>query len=78
MLSSSGKNLKVWSDRKKWVEEPFIRSYVFVFIEAEKIQQALNAPGVVTVIRFGGKPAMVQEDHIQLIKKFYQVVKITN
>ena len=62
------KKLKLWSDRKKWVEEPFIRSYVFVLIEEEKIQQALNTPGVVTVIRFGGKPAVVQEDHIKLIK----------
>ena len=26
------KRLKQWSDRKKWVEEPVIRSYVFVKI----------------------------------------------
>ena len=62
------KKLKLWSDRKKWVEEPFIRSYVFVNIEEKKLQQSLNTPGVVTVIRFGGKPAKVQEDHINLIK----------
>ena len=24
------KNLKQWSDRKKWVEEPLFRSYLFV------------------------------------------------
>ena len=62
------KKLKIWSDRKKWVEEPFIRSYVFVYTEEEKLQQSLNTSGVVTVIRFEGKPAVVQEDHIKLIK----------
>ena len=62
------KKLKIWSDRKKWVEEPFIRSYVFVKIEAKELQQALNTVGVVSVIRFGGVPAVIQEDHINIIK----------
>lgn len=63
------KKLKLWSDRKKWVEEPFIRSYIFVYTEEKKLQNSLNTPGVVTVIRFEGKPAVVQEDHINLIKQ---------
>ena len=62
------KKLKMWSDRKKWVEEPFIRSYIFVYIEEENLQQALNTPGVVTVIRFGGKPASIREEHIKIIE----------
>lgn len=62
------KKLKIWSDRKKWVEEPFIRSYIFVHIEEAELQKALNTPGVVTVIRFGGKPASVREEHLKLIQ----------
>lgn len=62
------KTLKLWSDRKKWVEEPFIRSYVFVYTGEDELQHALNTPGVVSVIKFGGKPAVVQEDHIKIIK----------
>ncbi len=62
------KKLKFWSDRKKWVEEPFIRSYIFVQVEDTELQKALNTPGVVTVISFEGKPAFVREEHIQLIK----------
>lgn len=62
------KKLKLWSDRKKWVEEPFIRSYIFVYTEEENLHQSLNTSGVVTVIKFGGKPAKVQEDHIKVIK----------
>lgn len=62
------KKLKLWSDRKKWVEEPFIRSYIFVFIEESDLHKALNTPGVVTVIRFSGKPAPIREEQIKIIK----------
>lgn len=62
------KKLKQWSDRKKWVEEPFIRSYIFVNIEFDNLDKALNTPGVVTVVRFEGKPAPVQEKQIEIIK----------
>lgn len=62
------KKLKLWSDRKKWVEEPLIRSYVFVHIEERELQLALNTPGVVNVIRFGGKPAKIQNEHIEILK----------
>ena len=63
------KKLKVWSDRKKWVEEPLFRSYIFVYIKESELQKALNTPGVVTVIRFEGKPACVRPEHIDIIKK---------
>lgn len=62
------KKLKLWSDRKKWVEEPFIRSYIFVNIEEYNLQKALNTPGVVTVVRFSGKPAPIREEQIQIIQ----------
>jgi transcription antitermination factor NusG len=63
------KRLKQWSDRKKWVDEPFIRSYIFVKTTLAGLQKALNTPGVVTVIRFSGEPAPVQEKEIALIQK---------
>jgi transcriptional antiterminator RfaH len=62
------KKLKIWSDRKKWVEEPLIRSYIFVNIEESELQKALNTPGIVNVIRFGGKPACVREEQIKIIQ----------
>jgi transcriptional antiterminator RfaH len=62
------KKLKQWSDRKKWVEEPFIRSYIFVKSEEHELQNILNTVGVVSVISFGGKPAKVQEEHLNIIK----------
>lgn len=62
------KKLKFWSDRKKWVEEPFIRSYIFVQVEESELQNTLSTPGVVTVIRFEGRPATVREEHIKMIE----------
>ncbi len=62
------KKLKIWSDRKKWIDEPFIKSYIFVKTTEIELQRALNTPGVVTVIRFSGKPAPVQEKEIQIIQ----------
>jgi len=62
------KRLKIWSDRKKWVDEPFIRSYIFVKTTEPELQKALNTPGVVTVIRFSGKPAPVREKEIAVIQ----------
>jgi len=62
------KKLKIWSDRKKWVEEPFIRSYIFVHIEENELQKALNTPGIVNVIRFEGKPAYVREEQIKILQ----------
>jgi len=62
------KKLKLWSDRKRWVEEPFIRSYIFVKTEQYNLEAALNTPGVVSVVRFGGQPATVNEKQIEAIK----------
>jgi transcription antitermination factor NusG len=36
------KQLKQWSDRKKWVEEPFIKSYVFVKIKEQEQTEVLE------------------------------------
>lgn len=62
------KKLKQWSDRKKWVDEPFINSYIFVKTSAFILQKALNTPGVVNVVKFSEKPAPVREKEINLIK----------
>ena len=36
--------LKMWSDRKKKVEEPLFRSYIFVYIDEREYFTALNVP----------------------------------
>lgn len=63
------KKLKQWSQRKKWVEEPLFKSYIFVRIGAHQIMNVLQVPGVVTYVRFAGNPATIRQQHIDFIKK---------
>ena len=62
------KTLKQWSDRKKWVEEPLIRSYVFVKIPPEQYFDVLNTPGSVRFVFFSGKAATIPDKQIELLK----------
>ncbi|MBN2175262.1 MAG: UpxY family transcription antiterminator [Bacteroidales bacterium] len=64
------KVLKQWSDRKKWVEEPLFRSYIFVRIQPQEYYQILNIPGVVRYIAFEGKAVPVPPQQILAIKQF--------
>ncbi|MEL1226629.1 MAG: UpxY family transcription antiterminator [Candidatus Neomarinimicrobiota bacterium] len=62
------KKKKKWSDRKRWVEFPLFKSYVFVKIEAKNEIFVLKTPGIVKMIKFGGKLAPVLEDTIKSLK----------
>ncbi|MCX6250369.1 MAG: UpxY family transcription antiterminator [Bacteroidetes bacterium] len=62
------KTLKQWSDRKKFVEEPLISSYVFVNIQSSRYYDVLNTQGAVRYIWFNGKPASIPDSQIQLLK----------
>jgi transcription antitermination factor NusG len=57
-----------WSDRKKWIEFPMFRSYVFTRITFNQVLPVLETIGVVKIIKFGNKPAVVQDEHIEGIK----------
>ena len=62
------KERRKWSDRKKWVELPLFRSYIFVKTEIKNSLFVLQTMGVVKVIKFGGEIAVIQNDSIQAIK----------
>lgn len=62
--------LKQWSDRKKWVEEPLFRSYLFVKIEKIEYYTVLHITGVVKYISFEGKAVSVPEQQIEAIRYF--------
>ena len=60
--------IKLWSDRKKKVKEPLIRSYVFVRVEEGDIVKVLKIPGIVAVLKYLGKPAIVRNDEIENLR----------
>ena len=62
--------VKQWSDRKKKVEEPLFRSYLFVKIPLSDYYTILNINGVVKFITFERKPVPVPENQIIAIKEY--------
>jgi transcription antitermination factor NusG len=63
------KKLRQWSDRKKWIEEPLISSYVFVRISEKEYFRVLNTPGVVCYVCFSGKAAPIRDSQIDTLKR---------
>ena len=64
------RTLKLWSDRKKWVEEPLFKSYLFVHISDKMYYDVLNTPGVVRYVAFEGKAVPVPEQQIEAIRYY--------
>jgi transcription antitermination factor NusG len=61
---------KKWSDRVKWVEEPLFKSYVFVKVEEDEQTQIRFINGVVNFVYWLGKPAIIKDKEIEIIRKF--------
>jgi transcription antitermination factor NusG len=59
---------KQWSDRKKWVDEPFIKSYIFVYITEHEQTEVLMTKGVARFIYFGSKIASMPARQIDDLK----------
>lgn len=64
------KTLRQWSQRRKWVEEPLFRSYLFVKVSYKEFFKVLDTPGVVTYVSFGGKAQNIPDYQIENIKTF--------
>ncbi len=62
------KELKQWSDRKKWVEEPLFKSYVFVYISSREYSEVLFTQGISRFVYFSGKIASMPQKQIDDLK----------
>lgn len=61
------KKLRVWSDRKKWVEMPLFNGYIFVQPKPLERDAVLQIPGVVKYLKYNGADAQVSSREIELI-----------
>ena len=59
-----------WSDRKKLVQEPLFRCYVFVRVNAENIIKPLEINGVFHYVCGMKKPVPVRDKEIEVIRRF--------
>ena len=74
-------SIKQWSDRKKKVKEPLIKSFVFVKTSNDKFSEILTLSGVVNILKYLGKPAIVREveiDNLKIIVGNSENIKIIN
>lgn len=54
----------------KVVEEPLFKSYVFVKVNNDDRTEVRMTPGVINFVYWQGKPAIIREKEINIIKRF--------
>jgi len=63
--------IKIQSFRRgKIIKEPLFKSYVFVNITGDEITQLKQVDGVISLLYWMGKLAIIREDEIEAIKEF--------
>lgn len=58
-----------WSDRSVTMEMPLFPGYVFCRVSQAQRGQALSAPGVASIVGFGGTDATVEENEIENVRR---------
>jgi transcription antitermination factor NusG len=68
-----------WTDRKKIIEDPLFKSYVFVHINEDERLSVLQTEGVLNFVHYLNKPAVIRDEEIALIKSYLldKEVKLT-
>ncbi|MFV8374667.1 UpxY family transcription antiterminator [Flavobacterium sp. LB1P71] len=61
--------VRQWSDRKKKIEVPLFNSYVFVQLADSDRNLVFLSTGVVRYLFWLGKPAIVRDEEISIIKR---------
>lgn len=59
-----------WSDRRKLVQEPLFKGYVFVRTEDSQKWDVKKIDGILNFVYWNGKPAVVRDEEIETIRKF--------
>lgn len=69
------KSYRQWSDRKKIIFDPLFKSYVFIHTNPKEIIPVLQTDGVLNIVSYLGKPAVIRDDEIELIRQFLNEYK---
>lgn len=63
---------RIWSDRVKMVDMPLFASYIFVRCAEYELRAMLSVYGVSRIVYYDGKPAIIRDTEIEIIKKFLE------
>jgi transcription antitermination factor NusG len=62
------RELRQWSDRKKWVDSPLFGGYIFTRISPREWETVNYTEGILTYVRLEGKAATLRSDQVEEIK----------
>ena len=71
------KTLKQWSDRRKFVDEPLFRGYVFVRVNNQNYIEVLNTAGVVCYVTIAREKIPIPDCQIEAVKTFLGELSIS-
>ena len=63
------RSVRRWKDRRKELELPLFPGYVFVRIVLKDRLHVLRVPGIVHLVAFSGKPAVLPESEIESLRQ---------
>ena len=69
------KQLRQWSDRKKWVEMVMLSGYVFVKITEKQHIKVLEVPGVSRFLKHNNKPVIISDAEMLHFQNFIAKLK---
>jgi len=62
--------IRQWSDRKKLIYQPLFTCYVFVQVSIGEISKVKSINGIINFVCWLGKPAIIKDEEIEIIKRF--------
>lgn len=62
--------VRYWSDRKKTIQEPLFKGYVFVQVEDAEKWELKKIDGILNFVYWNGKPGVIRNEEIETIKRF--------
>jgi transcription antitermination factor NusG len=68
VCSASAPQRRVWADRVRTVEMPMFPGYIFARLSPGQGRDVLRAPGVVSIVGFGGRYCPVEDAEIEAVR----------
>ncbi|MCL4548820.1 MAG: UpxY family transcription antiterminator [Bacteroidetes bacterium] len=65
-------HVRQWSDRKKKIQVPLFRGYVFIHTTEKEKWRAIQQSSVVRIVGFNGKPSCIPDWEIENVKKLLE------
>lgn len=70
------KSLRQWSDRKKFIEEPLFKSYIFVRVSNQDYVEVLTTNGVVCYVTIGNEKIAIPDCQIEAVRTYLGELEI--